>query len=857
MVGQTISHYKIVEKLGEGGMGVVYKAEDTKLKRTVALKFLPSEFSRDPDVKARFIHEAQAASALQHNNICTIHDIDETDEGQMFICMDCYEGETLKQRLERGPIEADDIVQVGIQIADGLNWAHEAGIVHRDIKPANIILTKHGEVKILDFGIAKLGDTTQLTKTHLTPGTVSYMSPEQVRGEGTDHRSDLFSVGVVLYELATRRRPFVADHEAAVFYSIVNTDPEPPSRHCTNMQPGLEKIIMRLLQKDPAHRYQSASDLSRDLRQLLGMTTSSQGTAASALKSGRSPLTYALAGLVLLLVLFGIPPVRTLLEKIVGVSVNPAEKLVAVLPFTNIGNDPTNQVYCDGFTEIVTYGLMQLRSRGGTPLSVVPSIEIRGDTIKTAEKAYQRFGATLVLTGIVERDTDQVHIIMNLIDAQNLRQLNSKSIDARRLTHARLQDTTVSILVAMLDVPVEPTSLRMASLGGTNVSDANDFYILGRGYLSDLHRKGNVDFAIQQFDKALKEDSSFALAFAGLGEAYWRKYELTKDPQWTVKAMGSCLRATELNSQLPQVRMTLALIYTGTGKYEEAVSEYQTILERDSSNFDARRGLASTYKSWQKFDEAEKAFKKAIGLKPSYWGGHLDLGSFYYFRKRYAEAVEEFKRVVDLTPDNTGGYNGLGASYFKLERYEEAEEAFKKSIAIEPTYRLYNNLATLYFEQRRLSDAIPVYEKALAINDRDYRVWANLASAYYWTGQRDSARTRFEKTIGLAEAQRSVNPKDATVLSQLADYYSMFGKNVEALNLIKQAIELAPEDLEVISRSVDIYAMVGQRTEAISWMEIGLKKGILTEEFEKDPELKQLRNDGRYQELIKRYNKNP
>ncbi len=857
MVGQTISHYKIVEKLGEGGMGVVYKAEDTKLKRTVALKFLPSEFSRDPDVKARFIHEAQAASALQHNNICTIHDIDETDEGQMFICMDCYEGETLKQRLESGPIEADDIVQVGIQIADGLIRAHEAGIVHRDIKPANIILTKRGEVKILDFGIARLGATTRLTKTHHTPGTASYMSPEQVRGEETDHRSDLFSVGVVLYELVTRKRPFVADHEAAVFYSILNMDPKPPSKLNPNIQPGLDKIIMRLLQKDPANRYESASELSRELKHLLGMTTSSQGTMASALKSWRSPLTYALAGLVLLSVLFGIPPVRNSLEKIVGISTTPAEKLVAVLPFTNIGSDPTNQVYCDGFTEIVTYGLMQLRSRGGTPLSVVPSIEIRGDTIKTAEKARQRFGATLVITGIVERDTDQVHIIMNLIDAQNLRQLSSKPIDARRLTRARLQDTTVSILVAMLDVPVEPTSLHMASLGATNVSDANDFYILGRGYLSDLHRKGNVDFAIQQFEKALKEDSSFALAFAGLGEAYWRKYELTRDLQWIVKATGSCLRATELNSQLPQVRMTLALIYTGTGKYEEAVSEYQTILERDSSNVDAQRGLASTYKSWQKYDEAEKAYKKAIGLKPSYWGGHLDLGSFYYFRKRYAEAVGEFKRVVDLTPDNAGGFNGLGASYFKLERYDEAEEAFKKSIAIEPTYRLYNNLATLYFEQGRFSDAIPVYEKALAINDRDYRVWANLASAYYWTGQRDSARTRFEKTIELAEAQRSVNPKDATVLSQLADYYSMLGKNAEALNLLKQAMAFAPEDLEVISRAVDIYEMVGLRAEAISWMEEGLKKGILREEFEKDPELKQLRSDRRYQALIKCYGNNP
>jgi tetratricopeptide (TPR) repeat protein len=404
----------------------------------------------------------------------------------------------------------------------------------------------------------------------------------------------------------------------------------------------------------------------------------------------------------------------------------------------------------------------------------------------------------------------------------------------------------------MLGVPVEPASLAMASLGATNVSGANEFYILGRGYLAELHRKGNIDFAIQQFEKAVNEDSSYALAYAGLGEAYWRKYELTKDLQWTGKATGCCIRAVELNSQLPQVRMTLALIYAGTGKYEEAVSAYQAILEKDASNVDAQRGLAGTYKSWEKYDEAEKAYRRAIDLKPSYWAGHLDLGGFYFFRKRYAEAVEEYKRVVDLTPDNAGGFNGLGASYYELERYGEAEDAFKKSIAIEPTYRLYSNLATLYVERKQFRNAIPVYEKALALNDRDYRVWANLASAYYWTGQRDSARKRFEKTIGLAEAQRSINPKDATVLSQLADYYAMVGKKAEALTLIKESLSLAPEDLEVIARAVDIYEMVGQRPEALFWIREGLKRGILKGEFEDDLELKELRGDKRYQDLVHR-----
>ncbi len=852
LIGQTVSHYKILEHLGAGGMGVVYKAQDLNLGRIVALKFLPPDLTRDFEAKERFINEARAASSFDHPNICTVYDIGDAEDGQSFIAMACYEGETLQRRVERAPMTIEEAARIALQIVQGLSKTHQKGIIHRDVKPANIIVTTEGVAKILDFGLSKLHGQTALTKAGSTVGTVAYMSPEQARGDQADKRTDIWSTGVVLYEMLVGHRPFKGEYDQVVLYSILNQDPPPVADLRDDVPADLQAIVTKCLQKDLTRRYQSAAELGHDLEDLLRKRESRPRTLASAPRSRRRLLTYALSGLVLLVVLFGIPPVRTSIENLTGISNTHAEKLIAVLPFTSIGGDPKDQVYCDGLTEIVTLGLMQLRSRGGTPLSVVPSTEIRGDTIRTADKARLRFGATLVITGIVERDTDQMHIVIDLIDAQNLRQLSSKSIDARRLTRVRLQDTTFGMLVAMLDVPVEQASLTLASLGATNVSEANDFYILGRGYLADLHRKGNIDFAIQQFEKAVKEDPSYALAYAGLGEAYWRKYELTKDLQWTGKATGCCFRAVELNSQLLQVRMTLALIYTGTGRYEEAVSAYQAILEKDASNIEAQRGLASTYKSCKRYDEAEKAYKRAIDLKPSYWAGHSDLGGFYFFRKRYADAVEEYKRVVDLTPDNAGGFSGLGASYYELERYGEAEDAFKKSIAIEPTYRLYSNLATLYIARKQFNSAIPVYERALALNDRDYRVWANLASAYYWTGQRDSARRRFETAIKIAEAQRSVNPQDATVLSQLADYYSMVGKNAEALKLIKASLSLAPEDLEVIARAVDIYEMLGQRAEAISWMGEGLKKGILKEEFENSPELKDLRGDRRYQELIKR-----
>jgi tetratricopeptide (TPR) repeat protein/TolB-like protein len=833
-------------------MGVVYKALDVKLDRLVALKFLTPDLTRDAQAKERFMNEARAASSFDHPNICTVYEIGEADDGQWFIAMPCYEGETLKERIDRGPLTIEEATKIALQIVQGLSSAHQKGIIHRDVKPANIIVTGEGVAKILDFGLSKLRGQTVITIVGSTLGTVAYMSPEQAEGNPVDHRSDIWSVGVVLYEMLIGQRPFKGEYDQVVFYSILNQNPPAIAGLRQEVPADLQAIVTKCLQKNPANRYQTAAELEADLESVQGATGSRQRPSAEIGKSRHLRLKYAVLGLVLLLILFGIPQIRTFLGTLGGFPSNPAEKIIAVLPFTNIGGGATDQVYCDGFTEIVTLGLTQLRPQAGASISVIPSSEIRGDTIKTAEGARQRFGASLVITGIVERDTDHVRIILNLIDAQHLRQLNSRSIDARRLTRISLQDTTVAMLVAMLNLPVEPTSLRMASMGATTVSDANDFYTLGRGYLTDLHRKGNIDFAIQQFEKAVKEDSTYALAYAGLGEAYWRKYELTRDLQWTGKATGYCFRAVELNSQLPQVRTTLALIYAGTGKYEDAVSEYQAILAQDTSNVDAQRGLAVAYRSSQKYDEAERAYKRAINLRPSYWGGHLDLAGYYYLRKRYAEAVEEYKRVVDLTPDNAGGFSGLGASYFALERYGEAEEAFKRSISIEPTYRLYNNLATLYFDRKRFTDAIPVYQKALVINDRDYRVWANLASAFYWSGKRDSASTEFARTIKLAEDQRSVNPKDATVLSDLADYYSMVGKKAEALVLIKESLALAPEDVEVIGKAVDVYEKVGQRAEAISWMREGLKKGIQKEEFEDDPELKELRADKRYLELVQR-----
>ena len=361
MIGETISHYKILEKLGEGGMGVVYKAEDTKLDRTVALKFLPPELTKDPEAKERFIHEAKAASAIEHENICNIHEIDETEDGHIFIAMACYDGDSLQEKIEKGPFNIEEAIDIGTQIAEGLHEAHEKGIVHRDIKSANIMITTKGQAKIMDFGLAKLRGQKKLTKDGTTVGTVAYMSPEQARGEEVDHRTDIWSLGVVLYEMITGQRPFKGEYDQAVVYSILNEDPRPVTGLRTGVPMELEGIIAKALTKNPQARYQHIDELAVDLQRIKRESTietlpSSRSRDIELQKKHRRPLL--IGSLIFVIVIITAlaylnfnkprPPATPSVESTVG---HEWQNSIAVLPFENMSADPDQEYFCDGMAE--------------------------------------------------------------------------------------------------------------------------------------------------------------------------------------------------------------------------------------------------------------------------------------------------------------------------------------------------------------------------------------------------------------------------------------------------------------------------------------------------------------------------
>lgn len=847
MVGQTVSHYTILEKLGSGGMGVVYRAEDTRLKRIVALKFLPPDLTSDTDSKKRFIREARAASALDHPNICTIHDIGETPEGQLFICMALYEGETLKNIIDRNQISVEQVLDIGIKIARGLAKAHGQQIVHRDIKPANIIVTNDGEVKVLDFGLAKLTGTTRVTKTGSSLGTVAYMSPEQTRGEPLDARTDIFSLGVVLYELLAGRHPFASDNDAAMVYSILNKDPEPLAHYRGDAPEGLQQVIDGALNKSIEGRYQSMNALLDDLERISAGVALElpKRSAHAAIRGLFVPVAIAAAAM---LMLFAVPQSRrAIMGTIHGRSV---EKQIVVLPFENVGGDAANLAFCDGLMETLTSQLTQLEKFQGS-FWVVPASEVRTRGVTSPSEAHKVFGVNLVVSGGVQRFADRFRVTLNVIDVSDPdspRQLKSSVIDDSRANAAALQDEIIVRMAAMFGVELVPENRSMLAAGNTENSQAYEFYLEGRGYLQRYEREENIDSAISLFERTIKIDSLYALAYAGLGEAYVRKYRKTMDTQWIAPAVRNGKRAVELDDRLAPARVTLGMIYRETGEYERAIVELKNVLAVDPTNAAACQEMATTYADAGMVADAESIYRKAIQLRPDYWGCYYSLGVLFWRNDRPDEAVEQFQRVIELTPDNMWGYNSLGAAYYNLDRLDEAHEMFGRSIAAQPNYRAYANLATLDYVAGRYAEAANMYEKALEKNSSSYVTWGSFANACYWLpDRREEAYEHYRRAAVMAEEQRAVNARDPRLLSRLAGYCAMLGEAERADVFTRESLALAPDNLRIIYTAGCTYEQLGRRMEAVEYIARALTNGYSSAEFEADPWMQDLRADERFQ----------
>ena len=556
--------------------------------------------------------------------------------------------------------------------------------------------------------------------------------------------------------------------------------------------------------------------------------------------------------LIALLVAAGVavvtPSVRSRLPSRLELPLLNAEKQLAVLPFTNIGSDPANQSFCDGLVEILSSKLSQLE-QFQRALRVVPASDVIREGIRSAREARQVFGVTLVITGSVQRTENRVRLTINLVDPQTLRQLRSQTIDTELRDVSVLQDGVVLEVAGLLDVNLPSQAKQVLMAGGTTVPGAYDFYTQGKGYLQRYEEVGNVDKAIGLFQRALEQDPKYALAHAGLAEAYWRRYEFTKDTQWAEQAKTSCATAIRLNDRLAQVYVILGMTQTGTGQYEDAIRSVNRALELDPINPEAFRELAKAYEGLNNLKEAESTYIKAVAERPSFWGAHNDLGRFYFRFGRYAEAEKEFLRVIALTPDNSRGYSNLGAVYYTRKRYEDAAKMFEKSTAIKPTNFGYSNLGTIYFTLGRYSLAAETFERAIKMNDRDSQSWHNLAAAYQWSNEPEKARAAFQRAAELGEERRQVNTRDPALLMDLADCYSMLGQPQRARDLLQEALALVPEDVDNMFQAAVVYEQLGDRESALKWLAAAIKRGYSRDLIQRSPSLANLRSDPRFQGL--------
>ena len=842
--GTVTAQYEVGETLGSGGMGVVYKAYDTTLRRTVALKFLRPLMSQDDRARQRFMAEAQAASALDHPNICTVHEIGETDWGQAFIAMAYYEGETLNRKVERGPLPVEEALNYAAQMARGLVKAHKEGIVHRDIKPANVMVVEpdladsgNSIIKILDFGLAKMADL-HLTQTGTTMGTVAYMSPEQAHGDGVDHRTDLWSLGVVLYEMLTGEKPFKGDHAQGIVHAVLNTRPRPVRQHNPDVPAGLEPIVVRCLAKDPARRYARAADLLADLEVWTGQRT------VARLSPARLILVAGLSVLVTLLVLLAIPSTRTALLP------GPKKQHVAVLPFiNNLGEVPENQALTDGLTQTVTSLLARIEGQN-TALWVVPTEELRLKGVVTASDARRMFGVNRVVTGSVQRLGPETHLTLNLIDPDRMRILDTRTVSAQ-LGPALLQEALEAI-EGLLGIGLDAEAMQAVRTRGPTAPDAYAFYLQGLGFLRRYDKPGNLDNAITLFEQAIEEDSLYALAHTGLCQAFWQHYQSTKALAWVDRALQSCDRAVALDDRLAPVHVTLGRIYRERGQPRRAEAELQRALALEPNNTDVYRWLGWVYQIEDKPDLAEKAYQQAIALKPDYWLNYNYLGSFYFYDGRLDDAGRLYEQIIRLTPDNYIGYNNLGIQRLDTGQEEEARQLLERSLALKPNDFAYKNLGRLQYRNGQYAEAARLYEKAYQLKENDDLIWRLLGDAYHWAGDSAKAHAAWQRYIERAEQSLAVNPNDAELLGRLAATYAALGDHSQSQTYIGLLFALPTPDNYTFHFVGRAYEILGQRDLALRYLTRALDDGIPLVRIEGDPWLAGLRQDPRYQAIQSR-----
>ena len=835
LLGRTVAHYRVEERLGGGGMGVVYRARDLRLDRDVALKVLPARLHADPGARARLLDEARAASALDHRNVATVYEVGEADDGRPFLAMACYRGETLKKKAARGPLPVEDAVEYVRQAARGLGRAHRAGIVHRDVKPANLIVTDDGEVKVLDFGVAVAGGAAGGSA-----GSAPYMSPEQAQGLPADARTDVWGLGVTLYELLAGERPFGGAFTTATLYAVLHTEPRPLDEARPGLPPGLSDVVGRCLAKDPAGRFDDVDAFLEALRPFGAGAAPPPAPALGRLRVRLRRLPLAAQVAVAVAAAFVVAAAAWVALRSAG----PDGQHLAVLPFRTPGGDAETETLAAGLLETVTSRLGQLEQFDGS-LWVVPASEVSPGM--SPSDVRDRLGATLAVDGTVQVEGGRVRLLLNLVDTETRRILGSEQVDYAEGSALAVQDEAVLALVRLLRVEVAPAAREALAAGGTDDAEANALFLRGRGLLREQRSAADVERAAGLLRQATERDPGFALAHAALAQALWEGYRLTSDPALADGAVVHSERALALDEGSAPVHVATAVIYAGRQEYGRALEALDRALEIAPRNAEAVRQRATVYQSQGRADEAEAAFKQAIALRPDDWRGYSSLGVFYLNEGRLDEAAAMFKGTLDVAPSNLNALNNLGAVLWESGRLTEAEDAFAQVLRIDPDAAVAaENRATLRFYQGDYARAAELYARERARRPDRPDLSLYLGDAQWWApGRRDAARASYRAALAAGRRQLGV-ARSPEVLAVLATAHARLGARDSARAYLAELVGVQTPDAVDPWTAFGVgetYEAVGDRAEAVRWVRSALDRGYGAVPLEHSPWLRDLRRD--------------
>jgi serine/threonine-protein kinase len=871
-VGSVVAgKYRLLSEVGRGGMGIVYEADDLKLRRAVALKFLPMEYTDDPEARERFVHEAQAASVLDNPHICTVHEIGESADGRMFIAMALCRGESLRAKVKRGPLIAAEALSIASQVADGLAAAHASGIIHRDIKPGNILVASDGVARIADFGLAKIAGEARLTRTGRAVGTVAYMSPEQLRGEEVDARSDVWSLGVVLYEMLTGKLPFHGSTEHSLAFAIVNGQPRPLDDLPPGVPAGCGRVLEKALAKKPAERFSSAVEMAEALtavRESSGFTGSRRShSRAGEWRAGRARLTpravvlrFGLPAIIAAAVLYaafalGVP---RKLGALLGLGPGPGEGLrITVFAPAVVAGSPEDQVLAGGLAEYLRRSLDQIARRTGSWVTPVEHLE--SYDVREAADALQALGTNRVVSGTLKRSADNLNLTIEIVDPARLTRLGSFPKSDNISNIATWQEDLVLETASALGLVKTPAVRSALAAAGTTVPGAFHAYLNGLGILAFLYGlsppypPGKTDEAVTALELAVNLDPSFAAAGIDLANAYRLKYMSGEDPALGQRAEAQARAVLKSKDGLAYGHHILGAILRALGRNEESLTEFERARAIDPFAFDTliRIGVAS--EELNQPDRAEAAYREALRVRPGYWAGSSYLALFHFYRGDYAKARDIFENVSRLCPRNFYVQSDLGAVLFKLGDYPGAIAAFERSNTIKRNPDASSNLGVLYYYSGRYADSVTANEAAIGFGptENDYLIWGNLADAYRFTpGNEAKALDAYRKAIARTREALIAVPGDVRLHSNLAVFLAKAGDFGQAVTEIEGARKALPEDAGIVLRAALVYELSGARPRALEAIREYMRLKGPIEEIASDPFLAGLRQDPGYGETV-------